>query len=370
MASRTAKDYYQELGVAESATADDIKKAYRRLAKQHHPDANPNNPQAADRFKSLSEAYAVLSDEAKRKQYDQVRKMGPLGGFGGFGQQRTTSQSTSSEGRFSFDDLGDIGDLFSSIFDTSKRKKSSAGGVRERGRSVEYHVEIPFETAALGGKLPLSISATDDCPVCHGSGSAPGTKPQTCPECAGTGMISFGQGGFAVQRPCPNCLGKGTIPTQPCTNCQGTGQVREQRTISVSVPAGVETGSKLRLSGQGEKGPGGGPAGDLIITFTVKPDPFFRREGMDIHVTVPINIAQALLGSKIAVRTIYGKKVALKIPPGTQPGTRFRITGQGIDRNGRKGDQYVQAKVVVPEHLSDEQQQMVRQLAETAHLKF
>jgi molecular chaperone DnaJ len=377
MASRAAKDYYQELGVSESAKPEEIKKAYRRLAKQFHPDANPNNPSASERFKSIGEAYSVLSDEEKRRQYDQVRKMGPLGGlggFGGFGQRAPGGaggpQPGGAETRFSFDDLGDIGDIFSSIFDVGgKRKKQPGAGGRERGRSIEYSVEIPFETAALGGKLPLTIPVTDACAVCKGSGNAPGSKPQTCPECAGTGMISFGQGGFAVNRPCPNCLGRGTVPTQPCGNCGGTGQVREQRQIVVTVPAGVDTGSKLRLAGQGEKGAGGGPAGDLLLTFNVRPDPFFRREGLDIHCTVPINLAQSLLGSKIRVRTIHGQKVALRIPPGTQPGTRFRIPGQGIEKNGRTGDQYVQAKVVVPEKLTDEQRAAAEQAATVLNLK-
>jgi molecular chaperone DnaJ len=372
-ASSASKDYYQELGVSETATPDEIKKAYRRLAKQYHPDANPNNPQAAERFKAISEAYSVVSDEGKRKEYDQVRKMGPLGGFGGFGQrgQRPGAQTGApGEQRFSFDDLGDIGDIFSSIFDRGgKRKQQPGASARERGRTIEYSVEIAFELAALGGKLPLTIPVTDACPVCKGTGSEPGTKPQTCPECHGTGMISFGQGGFAVNRPCPNCLGRGTVPTTPCHNCGGSGLVHEQRQIVVTVPAGVDTGSKLRLPGQGEKGLGGGPPGDLIIHFNVRPDAFFRREGLDIHCTVPINIAQAVVGSKIRVRTITGKKVALKIPEGTQPGTRFRIPGQGIEKSGRSGDQYVQVKVLIPEHIEEEQKRLFEEYATIANLK-
>ncbi|MBI4409274.1 MAG: molecular chaperone DnaJ, partial [Gemmatimonadetes bacterium] len=346
------------------ASADDIKKAYRRLAKQYHPDANPNDPQAAERFKEIGEAYAVLSDAQKRAQYDQMRKLGPFAGFGRPG-------GPGGEGfQFSFGDLGDLGglgDLFSSIFDLGKRRRARAQP--ERGRNIEYSVEISFLMAARGGKLNITVPVTEECATCGGSGSAPGTRPRTCTECGGTGMISFGQGGFAVQRPCPACYGRGQVPTQPCPTCGGTGQVREQRQIAVAVPAGVDTGSKLRLAGQGERG-AGGAAGDLILSFRVKPHHFFRRDGLDLHCTVPINLAQATLGSKIRVRTIEGKKVALRVPPGTQSGTRFRIAGLGIERNARRGDQYVQVKIVVPEQLDAEQERLMKEFARAAELKY
>jgi molecular chaperone DnaJ len=211
---------------------------------------------------------------------------------------------------------------------------------------------------------------TDDCAACGGSGNAPGSRPQQCPECRGSGSISFGQGGFAVSRPCPACLGRGQVPTNPCSACRGTGQTKENRQIILSVPAGIDTGSRLRLSGQGERAATGGPAGDLIVTFKVKPHHFFRRDGLDVHCTVPINIAQAALGSRVRVRTVDGRKVALRIPPGTQSGTRFRIAGQGIEKGERRGDQYVQVRIDMPETLDENQQQLMKEFAESAGMRY
>ncbi|HEX7117342.1 MAG TPA: J domain-containing protein [Longimicrobiales bacterium] len=367
MASATTRDYYQILGVSESAGVDEIKKAYRRLAKQYHPDANPNDAAAAERFKEVGEAYAVLSDPEQRARYDRMRRMGPFGGFGAAG----AGGAGPGTFRFSMDDLGDlggIGDLFSSIFDLGGRKRRGRTA-SERGRDVEMSLEIDFETAARGGKVNVRVPVTDDCAACGGSGNAPGARPTACGECGGSGRVSFGKGGFAVNRPCPACYGRGQIPSDPCRACGGTGQARDQRSIVLTVPAGVETGSTLRLSGQGERGAGGRP-GDLLITFRVKPHRFFRRDGLDIHCTVPINIAQATLGSKVRVNTIDGKRVALRIPAGTPSDTRFRIPGQGIEKNGRRGDQYVQVRIVVPETLSEEQAALMREFAESAGLKY
>jgi molecular chaperone DnaJ len=377
MASAATKDYYQLLGVAESASRDEIKKAYRRLAKQYHPDANPNDPQAADRFKDVGEAYAVLSDDEKRKQYDRMRRMGPLGGFGfGGGAGAGAGAGGAEEIRFTMDDLGDIGglgDLFSSFFDRGRRRRPTGSpreGAQRRGRDVEYVVEIEFTTAARGGRITIRVPMVDDCAVCAGTGNAPGSRPKTCPECRGSGSISFGQGSFAVSRPCPACLGRGQVPTEPCSACRGSGQVRDERQILLAVPAGVDTGSKMRLSGQGEKPAAGGAPGDLIVSFKVKPHHFFRREGLDIHCTVPINVAQAMLGSRVRVRTIEDRKVALRIPPGTQSGTKFRIAGQGIEKAGRRGDQYVQVRVEVPDKLDEKQERLVREFADAAELRY
>jgi molecular chaperone DnaJ len=371
----TTKDFYQLLGIAENASSDEIKKAYRKLAKQYHPDANPNDPQAAERFKGISEAYSVLSDDAKRKQYDQMRKYGGIPGFGGGsgfpggGRNQRPGGEGFSAG-ISFEDLGGaggLGDIFSSIFDFGKRRGKPQGP--ERGQPVEYAVEIPFELAARGGKLPITVPITESCPTCQGSGAAPGTTPVTCPECRGAGTVTFGQGGFAVSRPCPACYGKGTIAPDPCPTCKGQGQLRQQRQIEITVPAGVDSGSKLRLSGQGESGAAGGERGDLIVAFRVKPHRFFNRDGLDIHVSVPINLAQATLGSRVRVKTVDGKHVVLRIPPGTQPGTKFRIKGQGIEKAGRRGDQYVQARITVPEKLSDREEKLMRDFADAAELK-
>ncbi len=376
------KDYYEVLGVKESASQDTIKKAYRKLAKKHHPDANRGSPKASDKFKDIGEAYSVLSDEKKRKQYDQMKRLGAFGlggaagrgpfsrggpgpGFGG-GQQ--------PGGTFSFDDLsgfgGGISDLFSSIFDREKNEPTRGRRGPQKGRNVEYLVELAFETSVKGGRISISVPITEECATCGGSGASPRTATKPCSECKGSGTVSFGQGGFAVKRPCPACMGKGIIPENPCKPCGGSGTVRQDRKIQVTVPKGVESGSKVRLSGQGERGSLGGKPGDLLITFKVKEHRFFRRDGIDLEVTVPINIAQAALGSKIKVRTLEGKKVVLRIPPGTQPGTRFRIRGQGVQKGGRVGDLYVEVKLEVPEELTAEAQEHMEALAVDANLKY
>jgi len=377
MAATKTKDYYQVLGVSDSASAEDVKKAYRKLAKKHHPDANPDDPQSADRFKEVGEAYSVLSDEQKRKQYDAMRK-NPFANFGFSrgapgGATAGAGSAAGSQQGFHFEDLGDLGglgDIFSSIFDRGGKRRRAGGTRPQRGRDVEYLVEIPFETAARGGKVTITVPMIDDCPTCSGTGAAPGARLQPCPECKGAGTVTFGQGGFAVSRPCPACLGRGQVPTQRCSQCSGTGQVREDRQIALMVPAGVDTGSRLKLSGQGEKAAGGAPPGDLLVSFKVQPHHFFKREGLDIHCTVPVNLAQALLGSRIRVKTVDGKKVALRIPAGTQTGTRFRITGQGVEKGGRRGDQYVQVRIEVPEQLTPEQQQLARDFASATNLKY
>jgi len=370
-----AKDFYQILGVPDSASQDEIKKAYRRLAKQYHPDANPNNPQAAERFKEISEAHSVLSDTEKRKQYDQMRKLGAFEGFarrpagagagaGAGGRPGGFGGGYSSTGGFDFEDLGGfgLGDIFSSIFGRGRRE--------ERGESLETVVEVPFRVAMLGGKISVTLPVTEPCPTCGGNGAAPGTQLVTCPECNGRGTISFGQGGFAVQRPCPQCRGRGKIPSTPCPTCQGAGEVRTERRVAITVPPATETGTKVRLKGQGAPGAPGAPAGDLIITFQVQPDRFFSRDGLDIVCEVPINLAQAVLGTRLRVRTLDGKKVVLKIPPGTQPGRRFRIKGQGIEKNGRRGDQLVGVKVTLPETLTPEQQDLMKKLAASAGMAY
>lgn len=375
MATQT-RDFYAVLGVAENASAAEIKKAYRKLAKQYHPDANPNNASAAERFKEVSEAYSVLSDDPKRKQYDQMRRYGAFAGAAGGGPGGPFARGPAGAaggpaGGFSFENLGDIGglgDLFGSIFEAGRRRGRTRGGP-ERGQNVEYAVEIPFRTAVRGGKLPISVPVTEECPTCGGTGARPGTSLVQCPECNGTGTVVFGQGGFAVTRPCPACYGKGKIAPDPCPTCNGRGKVRKQRQIQLTVPAGVETGSKLRLSGQGEPGDSGGPPGDLIITFRVQPDRFFTRDGLDLTCTVPINVAQATLGSRIRVRTVDGK-VELRIPPGTQSGTRFRIRNQGVEKAGRRGDQYVRVQVKVPDALDEREQELMHSFAEAAELKY
>ena len=364
------KDFYKTLGVSEKASQAEIKSAYRALAKKYHPDARPG-AKAVGRFKGIGEAYAVLSDPEKRKHYDQMRRIPNLGFGRGRGAPRGSGSDTS--GGFSFEDLegfGGLGDIFSSIFD--RRPKPAARETNRgpaKGRSIEYSVEISFLTAAKGGKISIDVPITEECATCEGSGASPGTGAEKCSECKGTGAISFGQGGFAVNRPCPACFGRGQIPESPCKACSGSGTVRQNRRFKITVPKGVETGSKVRLSGKGERGSRGGKPGNLLITFKVKPHDFFRREGLDVHVTIEVNLVQATLGSKMAVRTVYGKKVHLRIPPGTQSGTKLRVRGHGIQKGERVGDQIVEVEVVIPETLTDEQRQAMEQFASSSGMK-
>jgi len=365
-----AKDFYQVLGVSDSASQDEIKKAYRRLAKQYHPDANPNNASAAERFKEISEAHSVLSDAEKRKQYDQMRRLGAFDGGpargprpGGARRGPGPGTEPGAEG-FDFGDFGGLGDIFSSIFGRGRQEEAQAA------EAIETVVEVPFRVAALGGKVTVTLQVTEPCPTCAGSGGAPGATWSTCPECKGRGTISFGQGGFAVNRPCPQCRGRGRIPSQPCPTCRGAGEVRTERQVNITVPPGTDTGTRVRMRGQGQAGRAGTPAGDLLVTFQVQPDRFFHREGLDIVCEVPLNLAQATLGTRLRVRTVDGKKVVLRIPAGTQPGRRFRIKGQGVEKNGAKGDQLVQVQLTVPDQLTPEQQEMLKQFAQSAGLPY
>lgn len=380
------RDFYAVLGVSSSASPDDIKKTYRRLAAKHHPDKNPNDPKAAERFKEISEAYTVLGDPEKRKQYDEMRRLGAFGGFGGprsggprpsGGGARPGPGAGADQNGFRFQDfdiggIGGLGDLFASMFGgaAGERPGGARGRREERGQTVETTLEVPFRVAAQGGKVPIELEVTEECDVCSGSGAAPGATVKVCPECNGRGVISFGQGGFAVNRPCPMCLGKGQIPSERCPKCSGTGEVRTRKKVLITVPAGADTGTKIRLKGQGGRGSAGGPAGDLVITLQVQSDRFYKREGLDLVATVPINIAQATLGSKISVRTLDGKRVAIRIPSGTASGRRFRVRGQGIAKDPNRGDLIIEVQVTVPEKLSEEQERMMREFAEAGGLKY
>jgi molecular chaperone DnaJ len=377
------RDYYGVLGVASNATQDEIKKAYRRLAKRYHPDANQNDPKAADRFKEISEAYQVIGDADKRKQYDDMRRLGAFGfgggATGGAGQrQRPSSGGTrpgpggapggAGAGGFDFDigGLGGLGDLFSSMFGGARSRAKDA----EQGQTVETTLEVPFRVAALGGKVPVELEVTEECGTCHGNGAAPGASVKVCPECSGRGVISFGQGGFAVNRPCPMCVGRGQVPSERCPTCTGTGEVRARKKLMVQVPQGIDSGAKIRLKGQGGRGASGGAPGDLLITFQVQPDRFYKREGLDLIASLPLNVAQATLGSKVRVSTLDDKKVTIRIPPGTSAGRRFRIRGQGVARDERRGDLIVETTIVAPEKLTPEQEQLMRDFASATDLKF
>ncbi|HEY9383116.1 MAG TPA: J domain-containing protein [Gemmatimonadales bacterium] len=363
-----AKDFYQVLGVSEKATPAEIKKAYRKLAKQHHPDANPNNPQAAETFKQISEAHGVLSDPEKRQKYDTMRRLGAFDptrrgsapGPGARGQPPGGFSET-----FDFGDFGSmgLGDIFSSIFGKGAKREEP------KGESVETELEIPFRTAALGGKVPVTLALNESCPTCGGNGAAPGATLSQCPECKGRGTISFGQGGFAVNRPCPMCRGRGKVPSEKCPTCGGVGETRQEKNVVITVPPGTESGLKIRLKGQGGAGRGGAPPGDLLVTFQVQPDRFFRRDGLDVVCEVSLNLAQAVLGTRLRVKTLDGKKVVLKIPPGTQPGRKFRIKGEGIAKGDRRGDQLVTVQVALPEQLSPEQAELFKQFSQAAGMQ-
>lgn len=322
----------------------------------------------------------MLGDATKRKQYDEMRRLGAFGGFGGHpGAGRAGTRGPAGgagfppgAGGFRFEEvdlggLGGLGDIFSSMFGGGAQKKSREP---ERGQDVEVSLEVPFRTAVAGGKVNIDLEVNEECGVCKGSGGAPGAKVQACPECGGRGTISFGQGGFAVQRPCPRCLGRGQIPSERCPACNGAGEARARRKIAITVPPGTDTGTRIRLKGQGGHGTKSGPPGDLLINFTVQSDRFYKREGPDLIATVPINIAQATLGSKVNVKTVDGKKVSIRIPAGTPSGKRFRVRGQGVRKGDQHGDLIVEVEIVVPEKLTEEQEKMMKEFAESGGMKY
>lgn len=381
----TTKDYYDILGVSEDASQAEIKRAYRKLAKKYHPDRNPDAEDAEERFKEISEAHRVLSDPEQREQYDRVRQFGGFHG-GGAGARAGAGAGGAGAGRggtgFSFDDLGDLGgfgDIFSSIFgggtrgSRGGRRGTSAGGRggrtagrRQQRSPVERTVRIPLRVAARGGSVTVRVPITESCATCGGSGAAPGADLRTCQRCDGRGTVSFGQGGFSVSRPCPECLGEGEIPSEACPSCGGRGEHRQRRTLNVKIPPGVESGDRVRLSGSGRRDSGG----SVIVEVQVEEDPFFTRRGLDLVCEVPLNVAQAALGSKIRVRTVDGRKVELRIPPGTGSGTTFRIPEQGVQKGARKGDQLVRVEIQAPEELSEAGREAMEAFAEAEGLRY
>jgi molecular chaperone DnaJ len=375
------KDYYQVLGVGENATPDEVKKAYRKLAKKYHPDSNPGDDQAAEKFKEINEANEVLSDPKKRKQYDDLRHFAHAGYGGGSFQQgfdindilsqfaRQGGPDRSSAAGFEdLGGLGGLGDIFSNIFDRGGRFRQQRYGP-QKGQDLQAEVEVAFDVAAKGGSTVITVSKEDACDRCGGSGAEPGSKVEKCPQCGGAGMISVSQGGFAVSRPCPRCYGRGEIVSEPCTKCAGSGHLAGPKRLSVKIPKGIADGSKIRLRGQGQAGSAGGPRGDLIIKIRVAPHRFFRRRGANIYCDVKLNLAQAVLGTKVRVRTLNDKRAVLRIPPGTQPGTTFRLKGLGVDTGTKTGDQLVTVSVAIPDRLTPETQDLFRQFAQSLNLK-
>ena len=347
MPTRTQVDYYEVLGCERNASEQEIKSAYRRLALKYHPDRNPGDKQAEEKFKEAAEAYSVLGDPDKRQRYDRFGHAG-LGGAGGF------DPST-------FADFGDIlGDLFGfgDVFGRRQR-----GGPR-RGADLRYNLDLAFTEAAFGVETQVEIARAESCAACKGTGAAPGTTATTCATCRGAGQVAFQQGFFTVARTCGKCRGTGKVVATPCETCHGHGAVEAERKLQIKVPAGVDTGSQLRIAGEGEGGTAGGPPGDLYVVVRVADHPFFKRDGTTLFCEVPVSFPQAALGATVDVPTLDGGTTRLSIPAGTQPGASFRIRNQGIPHLGSRGrgDLHVAVRVAVPKHLSGEQRRAVEQL--------
>ncbi|MBO0870861.1 MAG: molecular chaperone DnaJ [Micromonosporaceae bacterium] len=367
------KDFYAVLGVSRSASTDDIKKAYRKAARESHPDRNPGDRAAEQRFKAISEAYDVLSDERKRKEYDEMRQ---LFGSGAFRRGARSGAGTATGTPFDMSDLfaeggtdrrfgGGAGfsDLFSSIFSGGGR------GARRgpaRGRDVEAEVGLDFRDAVIGVTLPLTLRAPGVCDTCHGNGAKPGTSPRACPVCGGTGLTTSNQGSFSFSEPCRNCQGVGTVVEEKCPECHGTGGVTKTRTLNVRIPPGVADGQRIRLAGRGEPGDRGGAAGDLYVLIKVRPDPLFGRYGDDLTLAVPITFPEAVNGVDLPVPTLSGV-VTVRVPPGTPSGRTLRVRGKGVARReGGAGDLLVTVDVVIPKNLPESAREALNMYAAAA----
>jgi molecular chaperone DnaJ len=350
------RDYYEILSVARNASDQEIKSAYRKLALQHHPDRNPGNKEAEDKFKEAAEAYSVLSDAQKRAQYDRFGHAGlgaaAGGGFSGFDPNV-------------FADFSDIlGDIFGfgDLFGNARR-----GGRSQRGADLRYDLELSFEDAAFGAKTKIKFPRHEPCSECGGTGGHKGSGASTCTTCNGYGQVRYQQGFFSIARTCSHCGGTGQVIKNPCKSCQGEGRVVREKTLELRIPSGIDSGDKLRISGEGESAPRGGPSGDLYVVLSVKDHDFFERRDNDLYCHIPISFPQAALGTEIAVPTLEGEEERLSIPAGTQSGTAFRIKGRGISKRGgsSRGDLFVAVNVVVPEKLSREQKELLAKLGET-----
>jgi molecular chaperone DnaJ len=354
----TAKrDYYEVLGVPRDATPEQIKSAYRKAALRWHPDRNPNNhKEAEERFREATEAYSVLSDPQKRAAYDAY-------GHAGLSGQVVFDADF---GRSIFEEFQDIfGDLFGfeQIFGSGRGRRTSRP---QRGSDLRYDLKLSFEEAARGTRMKIKVPRLEVCATCRGSGARPGTQRMSCQTCGGRGQVVYQQGFFTLTRTCPVCHGQGQVIREACPSCRGDGRVQVERTVEVRIPAGVDSHTRLRIAGEGEVGRNGGPPGDLYVVLEVEEHPFFERRNSDLYCTIPINIAQAALGTEITVPTLNGEE-KLKIPPGTQSGSVFRLKGHGLPdpHGGARGDLFVHIRVLTPEKLTREQRRLFEQLAET-----
>lgn len=368
-------DYYQTLGVSKNASQDEIKKSFRKLARQYHPDKNPGDKAAEDKFKEVNQAYETLSDPEKRKQYDELSRLGafgagPGGGFrpgagGAQGFDPRIFQQWQSQGGGAQFEMGDLGDLLGNLFGGAgpgrgRRRQS------ERGADLQADVTVSFDDALHGVTVRVPVEKQDTCVTCHGSGAKPGTTPKVCPECQGRGMVARNQGPFALSEPCPRCHGQGTIIEQPCATCHGTGVQTRTRRYNVKIPAGVKDGSRIRIKGKGEAGFRGGPAGDLYVRVRVETDELFVRRGDDLVVDVPVTVAEAALGATVKVPTPGGGRVSLKVPAGSQDGRCLRLRGKGMPKlKGGHGNLLVKLRVTIPAKLTREQKQLFEKLAAT-----
>jgi molecular chaperone DnaJ len=357
------KDYYKVLGVAEDASERDIQRAYRKLAKQYHPDANPGDKAAEEKFKEANTAHDVLSDAEKRKEYDEIRRLGPMAGAG-FGGAPGAGGAAGFGGTFRVDDLGD---LLGGLFNRGRgRGRAGAGGTAGavRGEDLEAELHLDFDAAVHGATTTVSVVSDVTCHTCHGSGAAPGTSPVICPVCGGRGVVDDNQGFFSFSTPCRACRGTGMRVETPCPTCHSTGVERRPRNVKVRVPAGVQDGQRIRVAGRGAAGHNGGPAGDLYVVCRVGQHELFGRKGRDLTLTVPITFAEAALGATVTVPTLT-TAVTLKVPAGTRSGRTFRVRGKGVSGNGSgsPGDLLVTVEVAVPERLSDAEREAVEKLA-------
>ena len=348
------RDYYEVLGLQKGASKDDIKKAYRKLAIQYHPDKNPGNKEAEEKFKEATEAYEVLSDDQKKAAYDQ---------FGFAGVEGMTGGQDFASAFHGFEDIfGDFSNIFDTLFGGSGRRGSGGGGARQ-GANLRYDIEIPFKDAVFGTKVEIQYSRNESCSACKGSGAVNGSGKKTCPTCAGSGQVRHSQGFFSVASTCPSCGGDGYIIEQPCKDCGGSGSQKKRQKIMVTIPSGVENGRRVVIPRQGDVGPGGGPTGDLYVFIRVKPHDYFERQDQDLYCAVPVSITQAALGADIQVATLNGKTIKVKIPAGVQNGKLLRVRDEGVPASGRRGNLYIKLMVQIPAKLSKRGRELMEELS-------